>query len=183
MTPREDHKRTPDELLRLLESQECDAGRGRLKIFLGYAPRVGKSVRMFDEGLRRKSRGQDVVVGVVQSRSAGEIAERMATLEVIGTGTLDIERIIERKPQVCLVDELAVDNPPGSKHAKRWQDVAELLDNGISVITALNLQYIEEQQDALSGAGAQPMPEFPPTGAIIADLESFLREQRDEGGS
>jgi two-component system, OmpR family, sensor histidine kinase KdpD len=143
------HKPSPEELLRLLESQESDGRRGRLKIFLGYAPRVGKSFRMFDEGYRRKKRGQDVVVGAVQPRGAQEIAEKISRLEVIGTDRLDIDRIVERNPQVCLVDELAVDNPPGSRHPKRWQDVEELLERGINVITALNLQHIEEQQDAV----------------------------------
>ncbi len=143
------HKPTPEELLRLLESQESDGRRGRLKIFLGYAPRVGKSCRMFDEGNRRKKRGQDVVVGAVQPRGAEEIAEKISMLEVIGTDRLDIDRVVERNPQVCLVDELAVDNPAGSRHPKRWQDVEELLDHGINVITALNLQHIEEQQDAV----------------------------------
>ena len=133
------HKPSPEELLRLLESQESDKRRGRLKIFLGYAPRVGKSCRMFDEGYRRKKRGQDVVVGAVQPRGAQEIADKISMLEVIGTDRLDIDRIVERNPQVCLVDELAVDNPPGSRHPKRWQDVEELLDRGINVITALNL--------------------------------------------
>jgi two-component system sensor histidine kinase KdpD len=149
MTPREDRRPSPEELLQLLEYQEYDTCRGRLKIFLGYAPRVGKSVRMFDEGLRRKSRGQDVVVGAIQARGAHEVAEKIAALEVIGTDTLDVDRILERKPQVCLVDELAVDNPPGSRYPKRWQDVEELLLNRINVITALNLQHIEEQQDAV----------------------------------
>jgi two-component system sensor histidine kinase KdpD len=143
------HKPSPDELLRLLESQEADGRRGRLKIFLGYAPRVGKSVRMFDEGLRRKKRGQDVVVGAIQPRGSDEIAGKLSTLEVIGQDRLDVDRIVERNPQVCLVDELAVDNPSGSRNPKRWQDVQELLDNGINVITALNLQHIEEQQDAV----------------------------------
>src|SRR6266567_2882152 len=144
------HKPSPEELLRLLESQESDERRGRLKVFLGYAPRVGKSCRMFDEGNRRKKRGQDVVVGAVQPRGAQEIAEKISMLEVIGTDRLDIDRIVERNPQVCLVDELAVDNPAGSRHPKRWQDVEELLDHGINVITALNLQHIEEQQDAVA---------------------------------
>ena len=149
MKTREDCRPTPEELLSLLEYHEYDAGRGRLKIFLGYAPRVGKSLRMFDEGLRRKSRGQDVVVGAVQSRGASDIAEKIDALEVLGTDTLDIGRILERRPHVCLIDELAVDNPPGSKHPKRWQDVEELLEHGIHVITALNVQHIEEQQDAV----------------------------------
>src|SRR5260221_13923606 len=142
-------KPSREELLRVLESQESDGCRGRQKIFLGYGRREGKSCRMFDEGNRRKKRGQDVVVGAVQPRGAQEIAEKISMLEVIGTDRLDIDRVVERNPQVCLVDELAVDNPAGSRHPKRWQDVEELLDHGINVITALNLQHIEEQQDAV----------------------------------
>jgi two-component system sensor histidine kinase KdpD len=149
MTSTGDRRPSPDELLRRLETQETDARRGRLKIFLGYAPRVGKSTRMFDEGCRRKTRGQDVVVGAVQPRGAEKVAEKIAVLEVIGTEVLDIDCILNRKPEVCLVDELAIDNPPGSWHPKRWQDVEELLDNGINVITALNIQYIEEEQDGI----------------------------------
>src|SRR5438270_7524635 len=142
-----DRRPSPDELLRRLEREETDQRGGRLKIFLGYAPRVGKSIRMFDEGCRRKKRGQDVVVGAIQPRGAEKVAEKIAILEVIGTEVLDIDCILKRKPEVVLVDELALDNPPGSRHPKRWQDVEELLDNGINVITALNIQYIEEQQD------------------------------------
>jgi two-component system sensor histidine kinase KdpD len=142
-------KPTPEELLRRVESQESDERRGRLKIFLGYAPRVGKSRRMFDEGVRRKRRGQDVVVGTIQSRGAAELADKIASLEVVGGDTLDLERILQRRPQVCLVDELAIDNPPGSLHPQRWQDVQEILRHGIQVITAVNIQYIDEMQDAV----------------------------------
>lgn len=142
-----DRRPSPDELLRRLECREAEAGRGRLKIFLGYAPRVGKSIRMFDEGCRRKKRGQDVVVGAIQPRGAEQVSEKLAILEVIGPGALDIDCILKRKPEVCLVDELAVDNPPGSRHPQRWQDVEELLASGINVITALNIQYIAERQD------------------------------------
>jgi two-component system, OmpR family, sensor histidine kinase KdpD len=144
-----DRRPSPDELLRRLECQEAEAGRGRLKIFLGYAPRVGKSIRMFDEGCRRKKRGQDVVVGAIQPRGAEQVSEKIAVLEVMGTDALDIDCILKRKPEVCLVDELAVDNPPGSRHPQRWQDVEELLENGINVITALNIQYIAERQDEI----------------------------------
>jgi two-component system, OmpR family, sensor histidine kinase KdpD len=140
---------SPDELLRRLECQEADGRRGRLKVFLGYAPRVGKSIRMFDEGCRRKKRGQDVVVGAIQPRGAEQVADKIAVLEVIGTDALDVDCILQRKPEVCLVDELAVDNPPGSRRPQRWQDVEELLAAGINVITALNIQYIAEQQDAI----------------------------------
>src|SRR5882672_11805838 len=99
-----DPRPTPDELLRRVEAQESQARRGRLKIFLGYAPRVGKSLRMLDEGLRRCKRGQDVVLGSIQPRGAQELRDRIAHLEMVGDGTLDLEAILKRDPQVCLVD-------------------------------------------------------------------------------
>jgi two-component system, OmpR family, sensor histidine kinase KdpD len=127
---------------------------GRLKVFLGYASGVGKSFRMFDEGRRRKERGQDVVVGAVQGKIPAEIEPTLAALEVIpmlsirGTAVMDVEAILRRRPQVCLVDGLAYDNPPGSRNAHRWQDVEELLRAGITVVGSVNLQYIEDQRDA-----------------------------------
>ena len=128
---------------------------GRLKVFLGYASGVGKSFRMFDEGRRRKERGQDVVVGAVQGKIPAEIEPTLAALEVIpmlsirGTTVMDVEAILRRRPQVCLVDGLAYDNPPGSRNAHRWQDVEELLRAGITVVGSVNLQYIEDQRDAV----------------------------------
>ena len=135
----------PDELLRRIQTQEERDGRGRLKIFLGYAPRVGKSLRMFDEGRRRKIRGQDVVVGAIQSKGAGDFEHLVGEFEII-TG---IDQILARHPQVCLIDELAKDNPPGSRNAHRWQDVEEIRAHGINVVAAINLQHIAEQQDAV----------------------------------
>jgi two-component system sensor histidine kinase KdpD len=142
-------RRTPEELLRCAEAEESQARRGRLKIFLGYAPRVGKSLRMFEEGLRRQQRGQDVVIGSIQNRGAGELEHKIADIELVGDGTLDLPAILKRNPQVCLVDELALDNPAGRAHPKRWQDVTTLLENGINVVTAVNLQHVAEQQDAV----------------------------------
>ena len=130
------------------------AAPGRLKVFLGYASGVGKSFRMFDEGRRRKERGQDVVVGATQTKIAPEIEPLLASLEVIptlvikGMGVMDVAAIHRRHPQICLVDGLAYDNPPGSRNAHRWQDVEELLRAGITVVGSVNLQYIEDQRDA-----------------------------------
>lgn len=135
----------PDELLRRIQTEEERDGRGRLKIFLGYAPRVGKSLRMFDEGRRRKLRGQDVVVGAIQAKGAGDFEHLIGEFEII-TG---IDALLTRHPQVCLIDELAKDNPPGSRNAHRWQDVEELRSRGINVVAAINLQHIAEQQDAV----------------------------------
>ena len=131
------------------------AAPGRLKVFLGYASGVGKSFRMFDEGRRRKERGQDVVVGAVQGKIAAEIEPTLGALDVIpmlnirGVAVMDVEAILRRRPQICLVDGLAYDNPPGSRNAHRWQDVEELLRAGITVVGSVNLQYIEDQRDAV----------------------------------
>src|SRR6266849_1795563 len=148
---------SPEELLRRVEAEEQQARRGRLKIFLGYASRVGKSFRMLDEGRRRKQRGQDVVIGLIQSKLELDVAKICESIEIIPgfkvrtdgkeEEVLDVISILKRHPQVCLVDALAHVNPPGSRNPKRWQDVQELLDNGSTVVTAVNLQHIAEQQD------------------------------------
>ena len=144
--------RDPEALLRQIEAAERAEHRGPLKIFLGYASGVGKSFRLFDEGRRRHERGEDVVVAATQSDSAPEVAqvirtlESIATLDVGGVPVIDVPAVIARHPQVCLVDGLAYDNPPGSRHRKRHEDVEELLEAGISVLTSINLEYIGEQQ-------------------------------------
>ncbi len=132
-----------------------DSTRGRLKVFLGYASGVGKSFRMFDEGRRRRERGQDVVVGAVQPKVSEEIQSLLNSLEIIptlnikGLPVVDVETILRRQPQICLIDGLAFDNPPGSRNAHRWQDVEELLAAGINIVASVNLQYIEDQREAV----------------------------------
>jgi two-component system sensor histidine kinase KdpD len=128
--------------------------RGRLKVFLGYASGVGKSFRMFDEARRRKERGQDVVVGALQPQVQAEIEPLMSSLEIVptvdmeGTPVIDVPAILRRRPQVCVVDGLAYDNPWG-RHAHRWQDVEELLANGINVVGSVNLKHIDDQREAV----------------------------------
>jgi len=138
---------------------EADTGwssnRGRLKVFLGYASGVGKSFRMFDEGRRRKERGQDVVVGALQPKVPPEVQPLLTSLEVIptldakGVPVIDVATILQRKPQICLVDGLAYDNPKGSRNSHRWQDVEELLAAGITIVSSVNLQNIEDQREAV----------------------------------
>ncbi|HEV2447848.1 MAG TPA: hypothetical protein VGS58_18090, partial [Candidatus Sulfopaludibacter sp.] len=117
----------------------------------------GKSFRMFDEGRRRKMRGQDVVVAAVQGEITPEIQEILAQVEIVPPilekhaghdyYVIDLAALFRRHPSVCLIDGLAYDNPPGSRNPERWQDVSELLERGIGVITAVNLQHIREKQD------------------------------------
>ena len=143
--PDPDYRRpNPEQLLEQAEAEERSHKRGKLKIFLGYASGVGKSYRMLDEGRRRKLRGQDVVVAATQPTDSPEAAALLAGLEVIAP--FDVDAVLARHPQVCLIDGLAYQNPPGSKHGQRWQDVEELLSSGISVVTSINLQYVKERQ-------------------------------------
>ena len=127
--------------------------RGSFKLFLGYAPGVGKTFSMLSEALRRRSRGEDVVIGVVETHGRQGIEELAQQLEAVPRrkieykGTLfeemDLDAILGRRPEVVLVDELAHTNIPGSKHRKRYEDVKEILAAKIDVISTLNIQHIE----------------------------------------
>lgn len=143
----------PEQLLRQLQAEEQYERRGRLKVFLGYASGVGKSLRMLDEARRRKERGEDVVVCATQPQVSSEVAALLERMEVIplrtvaGVPVMDVTSILRRHPQVCVVDGLAYDNPPESLRAKRWQDVEELLAAGVSVLASVNLQHIAEYRE------------------------------------
>jgi two-component system, OmpR family, sensor histidine kinase KdpD len=127
--------------------------RGIFKLFLGYAPGVGKTFGMLSEAIRRRSRGEDVVIGVVESHGRKGIEELMAGMEAVPRkkmeykGTIfeemDVDAILARRPAVVLVDELAHTNIPGSKHRKRYEDVQQLLAANIDVVSTLNIQHIE----------------------------------------
>lgn len=135
--------------------------RGTLRIYLGAAPGVGKTYDMLNEGRRRRDRGTDVVVGFVETYGRAQTAAQIADLEVIPRtkltyrGTtfeeMDIDAVLAREPDVALVDELAHTNVPGSRNEKRWQDVDELLDAGIDVVTTLNIQHLESINDVVEG--------------------------------
>jgi two-component system sensor histidine kinase KdpD len=146
-------RRDPDILLRQIKAEERAEGRGQLKIFLGYASGVGKSFRLFDEGRRRRERGQDVVVAALQPEMPPEVERLSGSLETIpttmvaGVPVIDVPVLLARRPRVCLIDGLAYDYPTGCRHRKRYEDVEELLGAGISVLTSINLEYIAEQQD------------------------------------
>src|SRR5215510_12870880 len=133
-----DAKRNPERLLQQIEREEARKGHGRLKVFLGYASGVGKSAKMLAEGRRRRQRGEDVVVAATQPKSTPEIDKLLAcheiipTLKIAGRDVIDIKRILRRRPQVVLIDGLAYDNPPGSRHAHRWQEIEALLKANIS---------------------------------------------------
>ena len=133
--------------------------RGELRIYLGAAPGVGKTYAMLCEAHRRAERGTDVVVGLVETHNRRKTAAMLQGLEVLPRQTvsyrgmtlteLDTDAVLARAPQVVLVDELAHTNAPGSRHAKRWQDVDDLLDAGITVLTTVNIQHLESLNDVI----------------------------------
>src|SRR5262249_14969284 len=136
-----------------LEETAPQKKHGIFKLFLGYAPGVGKTFNMLSEGIRRHSRGEDVVIGVVETHGRKGIAELTSKMEIVPRrkidykGTIfeemDVDAILERKPRVALIDELAHTNIEGSKHPKRYDDVIDLLDVGIDVLSTMNVQHIE----------------------------------------
>ncbi len=133
--------------------------RGKLKIFIGYAPGVGKTYSMLNEGNRRAKRGKDIVIGYVEAHNREETDKQIGGLEVVPrkqvdyNGTvmeeMDTEAIIARRPEIALIDELAHTNVPGSKRQKRYEDVEEILCQGINVITTLNIQHMESLNDVV----------------------------------
>jgi two-component system sensor histidine kinase KdpD len=134
--------------------------RGRLRVYLGAAPGVGKTFKMLEEGRRRLERGTDVVVGIVETHGRARTAEQARGFEVVPRRSvqhrgavlqdMDLDAVLARKPAVVLVDELAHTNAPGLRHEKRWQDVEEILEAGIDVVTTLNIQHLESLNDALT---------------------------------
>ncbi len=138
-----------------LQASASEKERGRFKVFLGYAPGVGKTYSMLSEGIRRRSRGEDVVIGVVETHGragtsdlAGKL-EHVPPREVEYKGTLfaemDVDAIVARAPQVALIDELAHTNIEGSRFPKRYEDVLMLLDHRIDVLSTLNIQHVESR--------------------------------------
>jgi two-component system sensor histidine kinase KdpD len=133
--------------------------RGRLRVYLGSAPGVGKTYRMLDEGWRRHERGTDVVIGYVETHDRALTAAQVRDLEVIARTVrdyrgasleeMDLDAVLARHPAVALVDELAHTNVPGGAHEKRWQDVQTLLEAGIDVITTVNIQHLESVNDVV----------------------------------
>lgn len=148
---------SPDALLEVAKRE----ARGRLKIILGAAPGVGKTYEMLREGADFLRQGKDVVVGIVETHGREDTEALTAPFEVLprkqiehGAHKLtefDIDAMLERRPQIALIDEFAHTNAPGSRHPKRWQDVEELRDAGIDVLTTLNIQHVESLNDVVAG--------------------------------
>jgi two-component system sensor histidine kinase KdpD len=155
VTSAELHRPTPEQFLSLIRRQT----RGRLKVYLGSAAGVGKTYAMLREGHRLKAQGVDVVIGLVETHGRADTADQIGDLEVVPPRVveyrgvtlreMDVDAILARKPTVCLVDELAHTNAPGSRHPKRYQDVDDLLHAGIHVITTVNVQHMESLYDEI----------------------------------
>ena len=144
------NRKTPEDWLLTSDNEKRT---GRLKVLLGYAPGVGKTFTMLSEGIRRRSRGEDVVIGIVETHGRAGTAELAAQLEQVPRreltykGTLfsemDVDAVLARAPQVALIDELAHTNIEGSRFAKRYEDVLFLLDHNIDVLSTINIQHLE----------------------------------------
>src|ERR1700689_5314362 len=154
-----DNRPDPDALLSSLNREAQLALRGKLKVFFGMCPGVGKTYAMLRAAQQEMKEGVDLVVGVAETHGRAETEALLAGLPVIPRRKvdykniqlteMDLEAILERKPKLVLVDEFAHTNAPGSRHPKRYQDVVELLDAGIDVYTTLNVQHIESRADSV----------------------------------
>src|ERR1700742_1394664 len=152
--------------------------RGQLRIYLGAAAGVGKTYAMLSEGHRRAERGADVVVAFAETHGRPQTAALIEGLEVVPRQKLayrgseweemDVEAVLARKPEIALVDELAHTNVPGSRHEKRWQDVDELLNAGIDVISAVNIQHLESVTDVVEQITGVPQRETVPDAVVRA---------------
>jgi two-component system sensor histidine kinase KdpD len=155
----ESHRPNPDALLAVIQSDAAQAKRGRLKVFLGMCPGVGKTYAMLEAAQRELKAGRDIVIGYVETHGRKETDALTAGLPIvprkaaehrgIALTQMDLDAVLARRPQLALVDELAHTNAPGSRHPKRWQDVNELLDAGIDVFTTVNVQHIESRADTV----------------------------------
>src|SRR5207302_7253264 len=176
--------KTPEQWL---EEAAPEKKQGIFKLFLGFAPGVGKTYNMLSEGFRRKSRREDMVIGIVETHGRKGVAELAAKLEAVPRrsieykGTvfeeMDVDAILERKPQVVLVDELAHTNIEGSRHNKRYEDVMNLLDAQIDVMSTMNVQHIESLMPTVQSITGVHVRETVPdwvmqrvTEIVLADL-------------
>ena len=169
---------SPEAFLR----QAAQEGRGQLKIFLGAAPGVGKTYEMLSEGAARKRAGIDVVIGIVETHGRVETEALTRDQEIIPRRDvayegrvlqeMDIDAILERRPALALVDELAHTNAPGSRHPKRWQDVEELLSAGIHVFSTVNIQHVESLNDIVASFTRVRVRETVPDSVLeMAEIE------------
>jgi two-component system sensor histidine kinase KdpD len=155
----EPERPNPDALLSAIQKEEARQKRGKLKVFFGMAPGVGKTYAMLEASRREQAAGRDVVIGYVETHKRKEtdaltqglpiIPRRNTEYRGVELSEMDLDAVLARRPQLALVDEFAHTNAPGSRHPKRYQDVLELLDAGIDVFTTLNVQHVETRAEAV----------------------------------
>ena len=151
MVEHRESRLNPDLLLERAQREEIAQHKGKLKIFFGAAPGVGKTFAMLESAQAKKAAGADVVVGVIETHGRAETAAKLSGLEILPRGAeFDLDAALARKPDLILIDELAHTNASGSRHLKRWQDVEELLDAGIDVYSTLNVQHVESLNDVVA---------------------------------
>lgn len=179
----EENRPNPDALLAALQRDERQQRRGRLKVFLGMSPGVGKTFAMLEAARRELAAGRDLVVGYVETHGRREtdaltqglpvIARKQLEHRGVGITEMDLDAVLARRPQLALVDELAHTNAPGSRHPKRYQDVVELLDAGIDVFTTLNVQHVESRAEAVREITGATIHETVPD-SVLDDAEIEL---------
>ncbi len=193
-----DQRQSPDEVLKRVQEEERKERRGRLKIYLGAAPGVGKTYTMLHDALEKRQNGLDVVVGIVESHGREDIESLLKKFEIIPRQVvhyrdrtwmeLDLSAVLQRQPGLILIDEMAHSNAPGLIHAKRWQDINEILERGIDVYTTVNVQHIESLKDDIMQIIHAPIKETVPDSMIdraetieIIDLppEELLKRLHD----
>ena len=155
-----DNRPNPDDLLASMKEEEEKSKRGKLKIFFGMCAGVGKTYTMLQAAQIERLKGADIVIGYVETHNRQETAALVEGFELIPrkkylyktaqVQEMDLDSIIARRPQIVLVDELAHTNAPGSRHVKRYQDVQEILDNGINVYTTVNVQHLESRSEIVA---------------------------------
>jgi len=175
-----EHRPDPEALLARVKEEEARANRGKLKVFFGASAGVGKTYAMLEAAREQRADGVDIVVGYVETHKRVETEALLEGLEILPRRAIDyrgatlqefdLDAALLRRPAVILVDELAHTNAPGSRHAKRWQDVVELLDAGIDVHTTVNVQHVESLNDIVAKI----------TGVIMAEtVPDSVCEQAD----
>ncbi len=194
-----DIRPSADEMLARVQA-ESRRGRGRLRIYLGMAPGVGKTYRMLDEAHRRVDRGTDLVVGFVETHGRTVVAGRVDGLEIVPrrrieyrglvVEEMDTDAVIAREPTVALIDELAHKNVPGSVRPKRWEDVEAIRDSGIHVVSTMNVQHLASVADAVATITGAPVNDRLPDDVLLdadeielVDMSPHALRQRMKHGN